>query len=189
LYGDSSHHLVSLTAGKSSEEKHKILSDFFQPYISLLPNFSFSDPEHKVKAILLTRWQEDPHSGFGSYCNFQIGSKDSKGDVEVIRHGCPERRLWFCGEHTSSFDNLGSVNGAYVSGESVGQRIMDLYPGFEEENIETEEENAKNKAKFSIWKWIANWVRGLGRSTVDIWSRVVGTCLRPRRKRAAYEEV
>ena len=76
------------------------------PYISLLPNYSASNPDCEIKAILSTEWQKDELSGYGSYCNFQVGAKDASGDVEAMRRGVPERRLWFAGEHCAPFDEV-----------------------------------------------------------------------------------
>jgi hypothetical protein len=47
--------------------------------------------------------------------------------IEVLRAGCPERRIWFAGEHTAPFVALGTVTGAYWSGEGVARRIGHVY--------------------------------------------------------------
>jgi hypothetical protein len=127
LYGDCSSYLTTLVHGKSTEEHHQLLDEFFRPYYSLLPNFSTENPACKAKAILSTEWQKDELSGFGSYCNFQVGVEDADGDVEAMRHGAPERRLWFAGEHTAPFEELGTAAGAYLSGEGVAYRILEVY--------------------------------------------------------------
>ena len=44
-----------------------------------------------------------------------------------MRHGVPERRLWFAGEHTAPFDECGTAAGAYLSGEGVAHRILETY--------------------------------------------------------------
>lgn len=44
-----------------------------------------------------------------------------------MREGMPERGLWLAGEHTAPFVALGTVTGAYWSGESVGRRIAEAY--------------------------------------------------------------
>jgi hypothetical protein len=44
-----------------------------------------------------------------------------------MREGCPERGLWFAGEHTSAFVASGTVTGAYWSGEAVGKRIAAVH--------------------------------------------------------------
>ncbi|KAK0120733.1 hypothetical protein ONS96_010935 [Cadophora gregata f. sp. sojae] len=106
LYGPCSAYITSLVHGLPDSEHHALLSDFFMPYISLLPNYSASNPDCVIKAILSTEWQKDELSGFGSYCNFQVGAKDASGDVEAMRRGVPERRLWFAGEHCAPFDEV-----------------------------------------------------------------------------------
>jgi hypothetical protein len=113
--------------GKSDTEHYTLLDTFFKPYYSLLPNFEEGKEECKAKSILSTEWQKDELSGHGSYCNFQVGIEDAAGDVEAIREGCPERRLWFAGEHTAPFEELGTAAGAYLSGEAVGTRISGKY--------------------------------------------------------------
>ena len=44
-----------------------------------------------------------------------------------MREGLVGRSLWFAGEHTAPFVALGTVTGAYWSGEAVGKRIADAY--------------------------------------------------------------
>ena len=110
-----------------------VLKAFLLPYYSRLPNFDASAPECEPRAVYATSWQSDNFAGFGSYTNFQIpnppvdeGSGDYPHldqDIEVMRHGEPERGLWLAGEHTSPFTALGTVTGAYLSGEAVGKRI------------------------------------------------------------------
>lgn len=112
---------------KSTEEHYALLDDFFHPYYSLLPNFAADDENCKPKAILSTDWQDDELSGYGSYCNFQVGIKDADEDVKIIRHGVPDQRLWFAGEYTAPFEELGTAAGAYMSGEAVALRIVDQY--------------------------------------------------------------
>lgn len=34
-------------------------------------------------------------------------------DIEALRKGCPERGVWFAGEHTAPFVALGTTTGAY----------------------------------------------------------------------------
>jgi hypothetical protein len=127
LYGPCSTHITTLAHKKSDEEYYQLLDDFFKPYYSLLPHFSAENPNCKPKTILSTEWQNDEFSGFGSYCNFQIGMEDADGDVKAIRYGVPDRRLWFAGEHTAPFEELGNVSGAYLSGEGVALRILEVY--------------------------------------------------------------
>lgn len=42
-------------------------------------------------------------SQYGSYCNFQVGLENGDKDIEVMRHGMPERGIWLAGEHTAPF--------------------------------------------------------------------------------------
>ncbi|KAF8861745.1 FAD/NAD(P)-binding domain-containing protein [Acephala macrosclerotiorum] len=127
LYGPCSEYLTTLVHQKSDEEHYSLLNSFFHSYYSRLPHYSEQNPECKPKAILSTEWQKDELSGFGSYCNFQVGVKDAAGDVKAIREGVPDRRLWFAGEHTSPFEELGTVAGAYLSGEGVALGILEGY--------------------------------------------------------------
>ncbi|OBT84939.1 hypothetical protein VE02_06620 [Pseudogymnoascus sp. 03VT05] len=127
LYGDCASYIVRIAFEKSTEEHYALLDEFFRPYYSLLPNFSADDENCNPKAILSTAWQMDELAGHGSYCNFQVGIKNAVEDVKAIRHGLPERRLWFAGEHTAPFEELGTAAGAYMSGEAVAERIFDEY--------------------------------------------------------------
>lgn len=55
-------------------------------------------------------------------------------DIEALRHGIPERGLWIAGEHTAPFAALGTVTGAWQSGEMVGRRVVEWYEGKGEGN-------------------------------------------------------
>jgi len=127
LYGECSEYIVNLVHGKSYEERYNLLDEFYRPYYSLLPHFSAENPACKPKAILSSEVQKDELSGYGSYSNFQVGITDADGDVQAMRHGVPERRLWFAGEHTAPFDECGTAAGAYLSGEGVAHRILETY--------------------------------------------------------------
>lgn len=127
LYGDCARHIVNLIHGQPANEKHRLLDDFFRPYYSLLPGYDVGDADCTPNAILATEWFKDELSGYASYCNFQVGVEEADQDVLAIREGCVERRLWFCGEHAAPFEECGTVAGAYLSGESVGRRIVDLH--------------------------------------------------------------
>lgn len=48
-------------------------------------------------------------------------------DIEALREGCPERGVWFAGEHTAPFVALGTVTGAYWSGDKVAARVLEAY--------------------------------------------------------------
>ncbi|KAF4627745.1 hypothetical protein G7Y89_g10408 [Cudoniella acicularis] len=122
-FGDCSTHITTLIHGLEGVARTQVLQEFFEPYYSRLPNF---DPQTCTPLrFLATEWSRDEFAGYGSYCNFQVGMKDAARDVEAIRHGMPEQHIYFAGEHTASFDGLGTVSGAYNSGERVAYRIME----------------------------------------------------------------
>ena len=111
----------------SQEGKNKFLIDFFKPYYSRLPHYSESSPDCKPVCSLATNWLRDELAGNGSYSNFQIGLENGDEDIKVMRQGLPDHGLWLAGEHTAAFVALGTVTGAYWSGESVGRRIAEMY--------------------------------------------------------------
>jgi len=45
----------------------------------------------------------------------------------VLRKGLPERGVWMAGEHCAPFVALGTVTGAYWSGEGVAKRVGEVY--------------------------------------------------------------
>ncbi|PHH52992.1 Protein FLOWERING LOCUS D, partial [Ceratocystis fimbriata CBS 114723] len=125
-YGDQSRNLTStLRALSSSKEKHAYLISFFGPYIARLPNYDATNPACAVVDCLASDWLGDELAGYGSYGNFQVGLTEGDKDIEAMRHGVPERGLWFAGEHTAPFVALGTTTGAYWSGEAVGKRIVE----------------------------------------------------------------
>lgn len=111
--------------GLCGQARNEKLQSFFEPYYSKLPNFD----SHTCAPIrfLATEWCKDVFAGYGSYSNFQVGMKDAANDVKAIRHGMPEHHIYFAGEHTAPFDGLGTVAGAYNSGEKIAERIIDAY--------------------------------------------------------------
>lgn len=133
IHGPCAEHVTSLINGVSLDDSTylKVLDDFFRPYYSRLPNYS----EQRPTTALATNWQNDELAGYGSYTNFQVACSIEDGgeeilvdkDIELLRHGAPERNLWFAGEHTAPFVALGTVTGAYWSGETVAQRILEAY--------------------------------------------------------------
>jgi hypothetical protein len=117
LYGPLSTYLTSLLPSPNStstttavqiQQAQKELEEFFNPYISLLPNYSSSLEECKPKKILCTNWQNDELAGNGSYCNFQVGIKDAATDVDVLRNGVKERGLWIAGEAAAPYEECES---------------------------------------------------------------------------------
>lgn len=135
FYGPCAQHVTSLTQGlePASGEYFARLNAFFHPYYSLLPGYSASSPDCTPSAVFATDWQHDELAGFGSYTTFQASDPATDGevqldkDIEALREGCPERGIWFAGEHTAPFVALGTVTGAYWSGEDVAKRVAELY--------------------------------------------------------------
>lgn len=133
MHGACAEHVTSLinNLSPSSPEYYTRLNDFFSPYYSLLPNFNPSSPDCTPKAFLATNWQNDEFAGYGSYTNFQVSHAAEPvlydKDIETLRHGAPERHVWLAGEHTAPFVALGTVTGAYWSGEAVAKRVLHAY--------------------------------------------------------------
>ncbi|KAK5992279.1 putative polyamine oxidase 4-like protein [Cladobotryum mycophilum] len=128
IYGEQSEYITSTVAGLDSpESKNKFLLDFFKPYYSRLPHYSESSADCQPAFTLATNWLRDELAGNGSYSNFQIGLEHGDEDVKTMRQGLPDHGLWLAGEHTAAFAVLGTVTGAYWSGESVGRRIAEMY--------------------------------------------------------------
>ena len=133
------------TADDQSAADARVL-DFFRPYYSLLPNYSAHSPECVPRAVLATDWIHDDMAGNGSYTTFQVSDPTRETveldkDIVVLRHGLPDRRLWFAGEHTSPFIALGTVTGAYWSGEAVARRVAETYGLDDGQDIEVERLN------------------------------------------------
>lgn len=136
-----------------SESYNSSLEQFLYPYYSRLANFDHNTPECQPRAFYATSWQKDAFAGFGSYTNFQIpqppveeGSGDYPyldEDIKALRHGLPERGLWLAGEHTAPFVALGTVTGAYWSGDAVGKRIVAWLEGKVEDAAPTEDDCLK----------------------------------------------
>jgi len=51
--------------------------------------------------------------------------------VERIRIGCPERWIWFAGEHAAPEEEMGTVAGAYLSGEAAARKVVEALQVFE----------------------------------------------------------
>jgi hypothetical protein len=137
LYGPCATYITTLInhLSPTSPEYFILLDTFFRPYYSLLPFFSPTSPSCRPNAYLATNWQNDALAGFGSYMNFQTREEPREGEEEVkleediraMRWGMPERGVWLAGEHTAPFVALGTLTGAYWSGEGVGCRILRLH--------------------------------------------------------------
>lgn len=127
--GPTSTHIAKIlrTHPPNSISRTGALWNFFRPYIAKLPNYDVLNPDCKSAGILATGWENDKYAGWGSYTNFPVGLERGDEDVLSLRKGVPERGVWFAGEHCAPFVALGTVTGAYWSGEGVGRRIGDLY--------------------------------------------------------------
>ncbi|KAF2858224.1 FAD/NAD(P)-binding domain-containing protein [Piedraia hortae CBS 480.64] len=126
IYGECSRYIGALVANTNSDsERDSKLIEFFRPYFSRLPNYTASNLSCIPSSVLATAWAADEFAGYGSYCNVNVGLRSGKQVFETVRHGVPERHLWFAGEHTAPYASLGTSTGAYVSGESVARRILD----------------------------------------------------------------
>jgi len=55
------------------------------------------------------------------------GGVELDKDIEALRAGMPDRGVWLAGEHTAPFVALGTVTGAWWSGEGVAMRIAAAY--------------------------------------------------------------
>lgn len=67
--------------------------------------------------------------------NFQVreGTDTTQGDeqgvrleddIRALRAGVPGKGLWLAGEHTAPFVALGTLTGAYWSGEAAAMRVL-----------------------------------------------------------------
>lgn len=121
-FGDCSTHITTAIRGLQCKARDQWLQQFFEPYYSRLPGYANTCVPLR---FLATEWCNDEFAGNGSYSNFQVGMTDAAHDVEAIRHGMPDHHIYFAGEHTAPFDGLGTVAGAYISGETVAKRIIE----------------------------------------------------------------
>ncbi len=127
IFGPTSLHIAKLLSSNPPEKHNSLLASFFTPYFSKLPNYNPESRDCVPHAILATAWANDELAGFGSYCNFQTGLENGDEDVETLRKGMPERGVWLAGEHCAPFVALGTVTGAYWSGEGVAKRMLKAY--------------------------------------------------------------
>ena len=120
-FGDCSTYITTNIRELHGKSRDQWLQGFFEPYYSRLPGYT---DDCTPKRFLATEWCNDKYAGNGSYSNFQVDAIDAAGDVEAIRHGMPDQHIFFAGEHTAPFDGLGTVAGAYVSGENTARWII-----------------------------------------------------------------
>ena len=125
----SSSYSTSAAASTSTSNKRCTITPsiigLFKPYFSKLPNYNSTNPSCTPVAMLTTCWADDELAGYGSYSNFQVGLESGDKDIERMREGMPERRVWFAGEHTAPFIATGTVTGAYWSGEKVAEKVAE----------------------------------------------------------------
>ena len=135
-YGSLGTQILSLISSltPTSPGYFSALNDFFLPYYSRLPNYDRTSNDCHPTGILASDWQNDEMAGCGSYTNFQL--KDTvdteenvslEEDVFVLRRGLPERGIWLAGEHTAPLVALGTVTGAYWSGQWVAKKILNYH--------------------------------------------------------------
>jgi hypothetical protein len=126
VYGQWGRHITGLVRcmKQDTEEYYRILDHNFRPYYSKLPNYDLASPDCKPVEFLSTDWQNDKFAGYGSFANQPVGSGDCARHFEALREGMgDDRGIWFAGEHTSPPGGLGTVTGAYWSGEEVAKRV------------------------------------------------------------------
>lgn len=126
-YGQWGRHITGLVRGlrQDSEEYRRILDENFRPYFSKLPNYDPDSPDCRPTLFLSTDWQNDKFAGFGSFTNQPVGAGDCAQHFETLRRGMgQERGIWFAGEHTSPPGGVGTVVGAYWSGEEAARKII-----------------------------------------------------------------
>ncbi|KAK0720875.1 hypothetical protein B0H67DRAFT_663433 [Lasiosphaeris hirsuta] len=128
IYGDESQYVTSTVRSLSGKgERDKFLLSFFKPYYSRLPSYKEGHPDCQPAGCFSTDWLHDELAGNGSYCNFQAGLQEGDKDILAMRTGIPTEGIWLAGEHTAPFVALGTVTGAYWSGEDVARRIAQAY--------------------------------------------------------------
>ena len=157
--GPCAQHVTSLVKGlePTSKKYFSHLNDFFAPYYSRLPNYDPFSSDCKPAGILGTDWQNDQFAGWGSYTTFQTSQSNEiqlDKDIEALREGCPDMGLWFAGEHTAPFVALGTVTGAYWSGEAVAERIAEAYGMGKEVKENGIEENEKDDMNGKVEEWV-----------------------------------
>ncbi|KAL2152669.1 hypothetical protein VTH82DRAFT_5853 [Thermothelomyces myriococcoides] len=140
IFGDQSLYITSrLRSLPTQKEKEAFVYEYFRPYYSRLPSYDGSSADCQPTAFFATDWLGDDLAGNGSYCNFRTGLVEGDKDIVAMRHGAPEEGIWLAGEHTAPFVALGTVTGAYWSGEHVARRIVQGYfRGREKQKVDGE---------------------------------------------------
>ncbi|KAJ9292646.1 hypothetical protein DTO271G3_8618 [Paecilomyces variotii] len=127
IWGPSAVRLTAAVRSLIPSKQFEYLKTYFKPYYSLLPHYSSGHEDCQPQAILSTDWAGDELAGNGSYTNFPTGVEDASRDVDALRYGSPDRAVWFAGEHTAPSLHMGTATGAYIAGEEVAKRIIELY--------------------------------------------------------------
>ncbi|KAK3942263.1 hypothetical protein QBC46DRAFT_78199 [Diplogelasinospora grovesii] len=123
IYGAESKYITSKVRSLPNKDRDEFLYTFFKPYYSRLPSYEEGNPDCQPAGCFSTDWLNDDLAGNGSYSNFQQGLQEGDKDILAMRTGLPEEGIWLAGEHTAPFVALGTVTGAYWSGEDVARRI------------------------------------------------------------------
>lgn len=124
IYGACANHIAELVDKTAPADRLAVLSDWFRPYYSRLPNYDAADPQCQPVDALSTQWTSDELAGYGSYSNFPVGVEAADKDIERMAAGMPERGVFLAGEHTAVFEALGTVHGAYWSGERAAKQVL-----------------------------------------------------------------
>ncbi len=130
IYRENSRLVTEAIQGlpQDSPAYQEILESFFEPYYSLLPIYNKSAPHCQPTGCLTTDWLHDKFAGNGSYTHFAVGLEDGAKAISIIRDGMgADRNIWFAGEHTAPDIVLGTIVGAYWSGERVARTIREQY--------------------------------------------------------------
>jgi hypothetical protein len=94
-------------------------------YSSKLPNCDPGSNSCQPSSFLTTDWGDDRVAGYGSLTSQPRSRGDSSQYFEALRMGMGEGRgIWFAGEHTSPPGGVGTLTGAYWSGEEVAWRVV-----------------------------------------------------------------
>ncbi|KAL1856426.1 hypothetical protein VTK73DRAFT_8283 [Phialemonium thermophilum] len=119
---------IRLRPEQDSAEYYQLLDDIFRPYYSKLARYNPASPDCQPTEFLSTDWQDDELAGYGSFVKLPVGSGDCSRNLEVLREGMGEDGgVWLAGEHTSPPGGLGTVTGAFWSGEEVARRVAQLH--------------------------------------------------------------
>lgn len=123
----STHLTTTLRSLPTQKSRESFLFAHLHPYYSRLPHYSPTNPACQPTGFFATDWLGDELAGNGSYANFPRGLREGDVDVVTMRDGIPEEGVWLAGEHTAPFVALGTVTGAYWSGEEVARRVGEGY--------------------------------------------------------------